>query len=91
MDDLTISSQTHREDKVKPPLESDLVSPGLLSAPAERVQMRRVSVWYVFIELFLIIIIRDDCEHLRVVQIHFRLDRVHLDGQDLKKTPTLKI
>ena len=30
-------------DKVKPPLETTLISPGLLSAPAECVQMRRVS------------------------------------------------
>ena len=38
MDDLSSSV-----DKVKQSLESDLISPGLLSAPAERVQMRRVS------------------------------------------------
>lgn len=30
--------------KVKPPLDSDLTNPGLLSAPVERVQMRRVSL-----------------------------------------------
>ena len=46
MDDPTSSSQAH-SDKVKSSLESDLVSPGLLSAPAECLQMRRVSVWYI--------------------------------------------
>ena len=45
MDDPT---QMFPKEKVKASLESDIVNPGLLSAPAERVQMRRVSFLCVY-------------------------------------------